>query len=298
MQLVYLDEAGISRRSDEPYVVVAGVIVNADQKWKSIEDRFIDLTDKYVPDYESTYGQPFIFHAMDIWHGSGNFPRDRYTRESRIKLLGELASIPFEFDLPVVAGYLKKADYENYLQARSPGMKAEAISKWSHAVAFFSAIRRVEHWMKTKAPNEVAMLIAEDTDRVKGLIGALHAAYTDRSYHWVEGAFQSEHIVDAVHFTKKKQSILLQVADHMAFIVKRRLNKCPHIEPLWKKVQPQISYRGVEDYGIALRVPTSDVEVVRLPEPPASASSEASPLQRPVRMPRSSPRIRGRGRPF
>jgi hypothetical protein len=298
VQLVYLDEAGVSRRSDEPFVVVAGVIVNADKKWKAIEDRFIELTAKYVPNYKSTYGQPFIFHAMDIWHGSGSFPREKYTRDKRMKLLAELAQIPQDFDLPIVAGYIKKEDHETYMKARQPYVRPNELAKWSHAEAFLSAIRRVEHWMETHAEEEVAVLIAEDTDRVKELIGAMHAAYTDRSYPLVEGAFQSEYIVDAVHFTKKKQSILLQVADHMAFIVKRRLNKCKYIAPLWKKVQPKISYKGIEDYGIAMRIPLTDVTVIRCDESSISpaASSEVPPLERRPQTPVPSHRSRVRGR--
>lgn len=298
MQLIYLDEAGVSRRSDEPFVVVAGVIVNADKKWKAIEDRFIDLTDKYVPDYESTYGQPFIFHAMDIWHGSGSFPRDKYSREKRIKLLKELAQIPQDFDLPIVAGYVRKDDHERYMKARQPSIKPTDIAKWCHAEAFFGAIRRVEYWMETHAEEEVAMLIAEDTDRVKELIGAMHAAYTDRSYPFVEGAFRSDYIVDAVHFTKNKQSILLQVADHMAFIIKRHLNKCKHIDPLWKKVQTKISHRGVAEAGLAMRVPLTDVTIIRPEEPlpAAEVSSEPLPLKRRPQTPVPSHHRRVRGR--
>ena len=33
MRLVYLDEAGISNPVQEPFLVVAGIVVNADQDW-------------------------------------------------------------------------------------------------------------------------------------------------------------------------------------------------------------------------------------------------------------------------
>lgn len=46
VQLVYLDEAGISNRTHEPYLVVAGVIVNADKKWKELEQHLYALAEE------------------------------------------------------------------------------------------------------------------------------------------------------------------------------------------------------------------------------------------------------------
>jgi hypothetical protein len=46
MRLVYLDEAGVSNLAHEPVLVVAGVIVNPDDKWKELEAYFRDLVEK------------------------------------------------------------------------------------------------------------------------------------------------------------------------------------------------------------------------------------------------------------
>ncbi|MDR7038370.1 hypothetical protein J2X36_003134 [Methylobacterium sp. BE186] len=283
VQLVYLDEAGLSRKKDEPYLIVAGVIVNADNKWREIESYFVELTKKYFPEFESTYGVPFVFHAMDIWHGSGKFPRDKWTRAQRMKLLLELSKVPSKFNLPVVAGYVRKDDIIAGMRARIPLATDEYIAKWTYAEAFIEAARRIEYWMKNNAPDEVAMLIAEDTDRVKELVGAIHASYTDRTIPINPRSFQSNYIVDAVHFTKKNNSIILQIADHMAFILKRRLTSCSFIEPMFKEIIPQLSLRGVNGNGLTIRLPQSHTNIVTAPSS-SDAEQELSsqkPSQRP-----------------
>jgi hypothetical protein len=76
MRFVYLDEAGIS--DGEPILVVAGVIINADRDLAAVEDYLLGLAREYLPD-ENPYR--IAFHAKDIWHGHGLFPRDKWPRE-------------------------------------------------------------------------------------------------------------------------------------------------------------------------------------------------------------------------
>src|SRR5712692_5642963 len=106
MQLVYLDEAGISNAAQEPFLVVAGVIVNPDRRWRDLEAHFAKLSRKYFRKHD---GPPIVFHAKDIWHGHGLFPRATWPLKKRLKLLGELAEIPALFGLPIVVGYENRA---------------------------------------------------------------------------------------------------------------------------------------------------------------------------------------------
>ena len=94
MQLVYLDEAGISNKAHEPHLVVAGVIVNPDQKWKDLERYFADFTAELFPEHVNVYGRHLIFHAKDIWHGSGKFDRSQWSREERMKILTRFTEFP------------------------------------------------------------------------------------------------------------------------------------------------------------------------------------------------------------
>lgn len=259
MRLVYLDESGLSRTRDEPYLVVAGVIIDADTQWKKIEQHFIKLTKKYMPDYVSTYGTPFIFHAMDIWHGSGDFPRSKWDRVQRMNLLSELCGIPSMFKLPVVAGYVDKTGRPTDARLRNLDVSTDVKMKWAYLEAFFKAARCIEYWMQMNSPHDVAMLIAEDTDRIKEIVGAVHASYIDKTMEKSVESFHSNYIVDAVHFTKKRQSIVMQIADHMAFVLKRRLMRCPHISPMYDKISPNLALRGADGRYMALRIPANHI---------------------------------------
>jgi hypothetical protein len=48
MRFIYLDEAGISRH--ERFVVVAGIIVDADNQIVRLERHVASLVDKYIPE--------------------------------------------------------------------------------------------------------------------------------------------------------------------------------------------------------------------------------------------------------
>ena len=61
MRFIYLDEAGISNPANEPYLVVAGVIIDADHQWMAVEPHLHVLAETCAP-------QPrrpnFVFHAV------------------------------------------------------------------------------------------------------------------------------------------------------------------------------------------------------------------------------------------
>jgi len=287
VQLVYLDEAGISNTAHEPYVVVAGVIVNADKKWKELERHFLALTEELMPDYVPFYGRQLIFHAKDIWHGTGLFDRQKWPLAKRLAILGRLAEVPAQFRLPIVIGYVNRVKYAAYCKERQPETTQKHQDTWTHIESFLNAVRRVEKWMQTNAADEVAMLIAEDADNVKKYIGALHSSYTDRSPEKPQGddeiqaiigpvrrstpsmfwqgpePFRSQYIVDAVHFAKKESSLLLQIADHCAFFAKRKLMKCQHVSPLYAKIAPQIVFPTVLGSDVIMRMPIGDTSLSR-----------------------------------
>ena len=259
MQLVYMDEAGIANPKHEPFMVVAGVLVNADQKWKALEQHFNELAAEFVPDYE---GGKFIFHAKDIWHGEGIYDREKWGN-NRWELLKRLAAIPAKFALPIAPGYINREIARANFRRMAPTVDENRIHMWTYMEAFHSSVRRVENWMKKNGSSrdEVAMLIMEDTDRVKGIIKNIHDVYTDRTLkvpNWSDG-FQSAHIMDELHFAKKSDSRLLQIADHCAFFIKRRLAKCPKVTELYNAIEPQIFLQPDKNAGVLVTVRKEDI---------------------------------------
>jgi hypothetical protein len=110
VRIVYLDASGLSNPQQEPLVVVAGVIVLPDKQWKAINTYLSDLADEYV-------GRPrkfdFYFHALELFHGTKNFPREKYDKATRFRILDRLIEIPKLFDSPIVWGYAERRMFES-----------------------------------------------------------------------------------------------------------------------------------------------------------------------------------------
>src|SRR5262245_40018242 len=110
MRVTYLDEAGTANKAHEPYLVVAGVIVDPDRDYAGIDAALRRLGDRCFPDGEglpegtAVFGKPLVFHAKDAWHGSGIFPRLTWPLAKRMEVLRELSEIPWKFGLAVVYG--------------------------------------------------------------------------------------------------------------------------------------------------------------------------------------------------
>jgi hypothetical protein len=225
MRLVYLDEAGIGDIVREPRLIVTGAIIDADRQWKELEAYYRALAQDIFPNEPL---DRFVFHAKDVFHGAGYFRREKFSRHDRMRILKRLAQVPAIFSIPIAVTAIDRAKLREELLGAGRNLSAngnpeKSVRVLSHSMAFVRTVHKVDYWMRRHAaPNEVAMLIAEDTAQVKEAFGMLHQAYTYRTY--VEDVedelqFRAESIVDNVHFATKSQSILLQIADHAAFIV-------------------------------------------------------------------------------
>jgi hypothetical protein len=61
-----LDESGTSNPEQEPFLVVSGAIINADQDWLNLDRHLKSIMRRRLPEDLRYTG---IFHAKDIWHG-------------------------------------------------------------------------------------------------------------------------------------------------------------------------------------------------------------------------------------
>jgi hypothetical protein len=228
MRMVYLDEAGISNPAHEPHVVVAGVIIHADRQWKAVELHLNDMADRYVPGDRRA---GFVFHAKDLFHGSGAFPRNQWSREKRWEILDELIAIPEQLDLAVVPGYVERAA----LTKKNPSMNTVN----AQAIAFMICSYAIELYMRRVASQEVASIIMENNDQARRIIKSIQQFNRDPTNAAVLtslnfGEFVLSRIVDTVHFAEKSESSPLQVADACAFAIKRHLMKAPEADRFYK----------------------------------------------------------------
>ena len=103
MKFIYADESGIS--ANESVLIVAGVVIDADLQWRLVEQRLNGLINEYVP---SGTREGFIFHAKDLFHGSGPvFNRKRCPLDRAHEALGEIIRMPSLLGLPLVYGFLQ-----------------------------------------------------------------------------------------------------------------------------------------------------------------------------------------------
>lgn len=226
MRLVYLDEAGISNASQEPFAVEAGVIIHADKKLIAVEKHIDALVEKYIP---PEHQDNFVFHAAELFNGGGKvFQRDKWPLEKRLVIADELARIPRMFRLPIAFGWTERANFPQTFDPASLSQADHALG--AHLVAFVTCAMAVEHWMRVEAREEVCLLIVEDNQRARKLMretqlyyqnpGDLSRFNADARRH-----FPFEKIKEEPFFQPKRKSSPLQLADFCAYVWKRFLMK-------------------------------------------------------------------------
>lgn len=210
VRMIFLDEAGISNPAQEPFLVVAGVMIDADKQWQAVQRRLAELANKHAPEGAMP---DFSFHAMELWHGNKNFPRHKYDREQRWSILDELIGVIWEFDLPVIHAAFEREQIPDFVEA--------------YGFAFGHALSDAEAYMRVQPDkNAVASVVFDDNAQVRrsarfaqeslqqeANLQGLRAHEKDR--------FWLTHIVGLPHFENRSYSSPLQLADACAFVLKR-----------------------------------------------------------------------------
>lgn len=242
-RLTYLDEAGVSNPQQEPILVVAGVMIDFDKSLARVERYLSALIQTHIPPDM----QPgFVLHAADLWGGIKRFrDRNRWPREKRWAILEAVCSIPKRFNLPVAFGYVDRSkfpDDANIADFIKSGGSREAAEYLS---AFMMCGMMIERCMRNIARDEFTLLIAEDRDKVRGLVKRVQAKLKEPRKMAPDDEGDAEyfpyrHIKDTVHFATKSESAPLQIADACAFIIKRHLMRRDQSDFLYRLIEPQI----------------------------------------------------------
>jgi hypothetical protein len=275
VRFVFLDEGGISR--DEPFAVVAGVFVHGDEQLIPLENELERLKQKHIPEKNQ---KDFIFHAMDIWSGAGKVFKDRekWPLPRRLAILHDLARMPCKFDLPIVYhGYERNKFIATEAEIKRVGRQPTDFERHVavHAVAFCVAILRTEEIMRVKWTSEVAQLVAEDNDQVRGAVRETQQIFLDPSkasgplHDNSKAMLPLKKIRGSVHFAKKSESPPLQLADVCAFIIRGHLAKHPHNPPLYNRIRRALALIPVDDVYFGPEITAS---------PPNISSRRAGPF--------------------
>jgi hypothetical protein len=234
VRLVYLDEGGTDFKA--PVLSVAGVLVHGDYEYPNIDERILALIDQFIPEKDRL---GFVFHATDIFHGSGYFDRRKPQWDNpakRFPILDGLATIIDDLHLPIVAGNYQKAKYgtEHPIWDVPPDDKLKG--KFLHSSAVMDALMRADKWLEKYSPTELATVVHEDGTPAKKMIKNIVRTMRSRDLMQAKGFslddiqfFEKNYniplkrIIDTVHFAEKADARPLQLADLCAFILARGL---------------------------------------------------------------------------
>lgn len=233
VRIGFLDEAG--RSQHEPIMVVAGVLVHGDRTYRAITEHLRAIARRHIPEPDR---ENFLFHAKDIFQGARYFKdKEVWPRERRFPILRELAGTPAKFSLPVVFGHAAKKQFtpavERVITALKPAKKHHGLIKDAsiHGTVFAMAEIMIERQMHKFPRDEICILIAENTDRIKKAVKNGHAMLQSTkkmgdylASFKVDGTPITK-IVDTPHFAEKAESPPLQVADVCAYLILRRLRR-------------------------------------------------------------------------
>ena len=229
VRLAYIDEAGISNPRQEPFLVVAAVLIHADRNLIEIE-RYLDkLVSQYIPvDFQND----FVFHAKELFNGGGPvFKRDdpRFPLSVRLKIAERIGAIPRRFGIRLAFGFVYRSDFPKSVEHpmfATLSAKNQAVT--AHVTAFMIASMQIDQWMRANAPNEVCMLVVEDNQQARNLIKETHTYHQNNlggrfADPEIAQHFPFRRIKEDPLFQQKKKSSILQVADFYAYVFKRYL---------------------------------------------------------------------------
>jgi Protein of unknown function (DUF3800) len=238
VRFAFLDEGGISKH--EPYAVVAGVMVHGDEQLVPLENELERLKRKYIP---AEFRADFVFHAKEIWSGTGKIFGDRnsWPLDRRLLILRDLARVPRRLDIPIVHEAYERKKLLEGIKPEDKQPTEHEISVGAHACAFAACTLRIEEYMGACFPSEVAQLVAENNDQSRKMIKDVHASFRfpERTPGIIpNNRLPLRHIRGSVHFADKDESAPLQLADLCAFIIRGRLaNKHHHNARLYNRLK-------------------------------------------------------------
>lgn len=245
MRLVYMDEAGISR--DEPITVVAGAIIHGDDQLNAVEKHLIGLVEKHIPEHQR---HGFVFHATHLFNGvkgdTSLFGRDNpeWPLSRRLEVAADLAAIPMLYDIPVAMGVSHRKNLNRVLEdyVTTPEWKKTAAL---HMTAFISCSLNIERWMRQWAGDENCLLLVENNESHRNSLKRIQQDMQDKNKQrtitdeW-EYYFPFQRIREDPLFQEKKPYSPLQIADFLAYVLKRRLMEdahyFPYVESFWQQV--------------------------------------------------------------
>ena len=226
MRLVYIDESGVGDPNQEPFTVVAGVVINGDEQWKSFEADLLDVRKDFPELSEDTE-----LKARDLFWGTDAF--QRWGRENRVSLQKEVLGLIARHKLPIYAAFVERGFFNSLYP--DLGIKPEDL-------ALVMCLTGIETWFCGSAPGEVGTIIADKSQREAMFKDSLRL-YRKTKVMQTKAKFN--HLIEPILFADSKEAWGIQLADHYTYFIKRAhcmkkpdsLEFCEIIEPNVRPIQ-------------------------------------------------------------
>lgn len=247
MRLVYVDEAGISSAKQEPFLVVAGVIVDGDKQLRGVSRQLGKIVERNIP--PEHHGN-FVFHATELFNGGGKVfkrsapdePDPEWPLQKRLLIADELAATLKKHNLRIAFGSVERAKFPHTFPPRS--MSAAELTIGAHVTAYMVCAIHVDQWLRQQTDDEVCMMIVEDNEQARKLIRETQSHNQRHDINLTDDQrkiLPLKRIMEDPLFQPKRRSSVLQLADFCAYVIKRRLMKDARYDRFYDVIARQIA---------------------------------------------------------
>jgi hypothetical protein len=230
VRIAYLDEAGTSSETAEPFLVVGGVLVHGDNDWYPVETHANQIIKNYVP---ATLREGFSFHAMHLFGGNKKY-QDLIPPDVRFQILREVLGIIATFELPVSYGAITRSELTKEVEHWNVSERVDLAQQLALSLCLFG----FQGWFNRESGDEVAICVASETEkkRLRAHLKQDYAMLRKRGFPNFP-LVTLFNFVDALHFTAAEESIGLQLADCATFAIKRHLMGKEDSEEFYKLIE-------------------------------------------------------------
>lgn len=210
MRLIYLDDSGSSGTNlddkEQPLFVLGGVIIN-DKKWHNVNDKIEKIKNDY-----NIFGKEL--HIMDIMNCKGCFSSWNYERKKNLVL--ECLKTIKDFELRVIYFKVLKQNYKVYFENKTSLALQKMLKIPPYIIAYSYILQIAEQYLIQKDDYGILIADEQDTQQIaKDTLNALRLID--------EPNIKVSKILETSFFTKSNDSNFLQLADIVAYTIKRYL---------------------------------------------------------------------------
>ena len=252
-RIAYLDEAGISNRRQEPWLVVAGILVHGDHQVDKVYADLEGVIEKHIPE---KYRDGLVLHACEIYGGYGKtFDKRKnpyWTEDKRFALFAELAEIVRTSKFLVASAWIERAKFNGNLELPEGGAKPADETVTAHAVAYCSCLLEIDIWLRKHAKKENCMVIVEDNKNARAAIRYVHRYHQSKKMLLTDDMkpyFPVRRIREDPAFQEKSPFNPLLLSDFISFVIKRGLMNDPWIAPYFDPWRGRIWDVSIAKHG-------------------------------------------------